>query len=223
MKAKAKKTLKIVLNVVIYVLFALILVLTVIIVSSGGKGYTSIFGTAFVTVETGSMDGDREDSFKEGALLKLDILSYEEKLELTEGDIISFYDNVSGHTFINSHRILEVRGEGNGTEFITKGDNAAEPDPAPRRIEEVIGRVTGHTNGIGRVFQFIRTTAGFVVCIVLPCLLLLGYCIYDFVKIILEQKRVERAKSKEQLKEELLEELRAEGKIPGKTEPKDGE
>lgn len=215
MKAKTKKILKIVLNIVVYVLFGLILLLTILIVSSGGKGYTSLFGTAYVTVETDSMDGNRSDSFKAGALLKLDLLSYEEKLELEEGDIISFYDNVSGHRFINSHRIVEIWGEGNGTAFITQGDKEGAPvDNMPRRVEEVIGRVVSHTNGIGKVFQFMRTTTGFVVCIILPCLLLVGYCIYDLVRVILDQKKTEKAKSKEELKEELLEELRAEGKIP---------
>ncbi len=222
MKAKTKKIFKIVLNVVVCVLFGLVLLLTVLIVSSGGKGYTSLFGTAFVTVESDSMDGDRKDSFKEGALLKIEILSYEEKLELVEGDIISFYDNVSGHRFVNSHRIVEVWGEGNGTVFITQGDKADAPvDETPRRIEEVIGRVSGHTNGIGKVFQFIRTTTGFVVCIILPCLVLLGYCIYDVVRIVFEQKKAEKSKDKERLKEELLEELRAEGKIPTDSESRD--
>ena len=145
-----------------------------------------------------------------------------QKLELVEGDIISFYDNVSGHRFVNSHRIVEVWGEGNGTVFITQGDKADAPvDETPRRIEEVIGRVSGHTNGIGKVFQFIRTTTGFVVCIILPCLVLLGYCIYDVVRIVLEQKKAEKSKDKERLKEELLEELRAEGKIPTDSESRD--
>lgn len=224
MEGKTKKILKIVLNVIVYVLFALILLLTVLIVSSNGKGYTSLFGTAFVTVESDSMDGDREDSFKEGALLKLEILSYEEKLELKEGDIISFYDNVSGHQFVNSHRIVEVRGEANGTSFVTQGDKEGAPvDGTPRRIEEVIGKVVGHTNGIGKVFQFIRTTAGFVVCIVLPCLLLVVYCVYDLVRIIREQKKADKEKNKEQLKQELLQELRAEGKIPSESDDKEGE
>lgn len=223
MEGKTKKILKIVLNVIVYVIFALVLLLTVLIVSSNGKGYTSLFGTAFVTVESDSMDGDREDSFKEGALLKLDLLSYEEKLELREGDIIAFYDNVSGHQFVNSHRIVEIRGEANGTTFVTQGDKEGAPvDGMPRRVEEVIGKVVGHTNGIGKVFQFIRTTAGFVVCIVLPCLLLLAYCVYDLVRIILEQRKTEKEKEKERIKQELLQELRADGKIPSESAGEEG-
>lgn len=215
MEAGRKKKLKIVGNVILCALFAVILFLTILIVLSGNKGYTSLFGTAFVAVETDSMDGNKKDSFQAGALLKLDLLSYEEKLELKEGDIISFYDNVSGHRFINSHRIVEIWGEGNGRAFVTRGDKEGAPaDASPRRIEEVIGKVTGHTNGIGKIFLFIRTAAGFVTCIVLPCLLLLGYCAFDLIRIVAEQKKAERKKSKEQLKEELLQELRAEGKIP---------
>ena len=210
MKPKTKKILKILLNIAVYVLFALILLLTVFIVASGNKGYTSIFGTAYVAVESDSMNGDREDSFQKGALLKLDILSDDEKLKLKEGDIISFYDTIGGKRVINSHRIVEVWGEGSSRVFVTQGDKMSSPDISRRNLNDVIGKVKSHTNGLGNLFLFIRTGAGFAVCIILPCLLLIGYCVYDLVRAVREQKK----ENKEQLKEELLKELRAEGKIP---------
>ena len=210
MKPKTKKVLKLLLNIAVYALFALILLLTVFIVASGNKGYTSVFGTAYVAVESDSMDGGREDSFQKGALLKLKVLSDEEKLELKAGDVISFYDTIGGKRVINSHRIIEVWGEGSSTVFVTQGDKMSSPDAAKRTLDDVIGRVKSHTNGLGNVFLFIRSGTGFAVCIVLPCLILIGYCVYDLVRAIREQKK----ESKEQLKEELLKELRAEGKIP---------
>lgn len=214
MESKTKKRLKIALNVIVYVLFALIFLLMILIVTSGGKGYTNIFGTAFVAVETDSMNGDRDDSFKPGALLKVKILSDEEKYELQVGDIISFYDIIDGRRAINSHRIIEVWGEGYNRVYTTQGDNVGLPDANSRTPDEIIGKVKGHTNGIGKIFLFIRTPAGFGVCVILPCLLLLGYCIFDLVKAVIEQKKQTKAESKELLKEQLLEELRAEGKLP---------
>ena len=219
MKPKTKKILKLLLNIAVYALFALILLLTVFIVASGGKGYTSVFGSAFVAVESDSMDGDREDSFQKGALLKLQILSETEKAELKQGEIISFYDNIGGKRVINSHRIIEVWGEGSATVFITQGDNAPAPDLTSRTLDDIIGKVTAHTNGLGNVFLFLRSGTGFAVCIVLPCMLLIGYCVYDLVRAVREQKK----ESKEQLKEELLKELRAEGKIPSEAEPESKE
>ena len=210
MKPKTKKILKIVLNIAVYALFALILLLTLLIVASGKKGYTSIFGTAYVAVESDSMDGGREDSFQKGALLKLKVLSDEEKLQLKVGDIISFYDTIGGKRVINSHRIVEVWGEESAIVFVTQGDKIGSPDATRRTLDDVIGRVKSHSNGLGKVFLFIRSGTGFAVCIILPCLLLIGYCIYDLVRAIREQKK----ESKEQLKEELLKELRAEGKLP---------
>ena len=215
MKPKAKKILKIVLNVCVYVFFALILLLVILIVSSGGKGYTSLFGTAFVAVESDSMAGSEKDSFQRGALLKIDILSEMEKYELKEGDIISFYETVNGRRIINSHRIVDVWNKGASTVFITKGDKEGAPvDSHSRRFEDVIGKVTACTDGLGNVFLFIRTGTGFVVCILLPCLLLVSYCVYDLVHTVRMQKNAEKESDKEKLKEELLKELRAEGKIP---------
>ena len=223
MKPKTKKILKIVLNVCVYVLFALILLLVILIVASSGKGYTSLFGTAFVAVESDSMDGNEKDSFQKGALLKIDILSEEEKNELKEGDIISFYETVNGRRIINSHRIVEVWNKDESTVFITKGDKEGAPvDSRSRRSEDVIGKVVGHTDGLGNVFLFMRTSTGFVVCILLPCLLLVSYCIYDLVHAVRVQKKVEKQSEKEKLKEELLQELRAEGKIPFESETADG-
>ena len=218
MKPKTKKILKLLLNIAVYVLFALILLLTVFVVASGKKGYTSIFGTAYVAVESDSMDGDREDSFQKGALLKLKVLSDDKKLELKEGDIISFYDIVGGKRVINSHRIVEVWGEGSSRVFVTQGDKIGSPDTAKRTLDDVIGKVKSHTNGLGNLFLFIRTGTGFAVCIVLPCLLLIGYCVLDLVRAIREQKK----ENKEQLKEELLKELRAEGKIPPEAKSEEG-
>ncbi len=214
MNPQTKKIWKIVLNVIVYLLFALILFVTVMIVKSGGKGYTSLFGTAFVAVKSDSMDGDREDSFSKGALLKVKILSEEEKLALQTGDVISFYDNLDGKIVINSHRIVEVWGNGYQTVFYTQGDKTGIPDAPKRTLDEVIGKVVGHSDGIGNFFLFLHTPAGFGVCVVLPCLLLLGYCAFDLVLIIREQKNREKKSDKELMKEELLKELRAEGKIP---------
>ncbi|MDE6411840.1 MAG: signal peptidase I [Clostridia bacterium] len=218
MKPKTKKILKIVLNVIVYALFVLILLLTILIISSKGKGYTPLFGRAFVAVESDSMDGTEKDSFQKGALLKIDILSGEEKSELKVGDIISFYETVNGRRIINSHRIKEVWRKGESVVFITKGDKEGAPvDSRSRNTDDVIGKVVKSTNGLGNLFLFMRTGTGFAVCIVLPCLLLLSYCIYDFVHAVLEQKKAQKESSKERLKEELLKELREEGRIPSET------
>ncbi len=215
LKPKTKKVLKIVLNVVVYVVFALVLLVTILVISSGKKGYTSLFGTAFVAVESDSMDGNRDDSFQKGALLKVKILEGEEKLALKEGEIISFYDLIDGKRVINSHRIVAVWGEGENTVFRTQGDKEGAPvDTTSRTLEDVIGKVTGSSNGVGNFFLFLRSSTGFVICVLVPCLLLIAYCVYDLVRIVLEQKKKEKADNKELLKQQLLEELRAEGKIP---------
>jgi len=229
LSVKSKKVLNIVLNVVVYVIFAFVLFLTILVIASGGKGYTSVFGTAFVAVKSDSMDGDHPDSFEKGALLKVKILSDEEKKNLKEGEIITFYDYdiASGQRVLNSHRIVAVENHFDGQiSYRTQGDNkevCPAPDAALRTPDDIIGKVTGKANGIGKVFLWMNTSAGFFVCIVTPSLLVLAYCVYYLVRVIREEKKKKGkaldSEERERLKQELLEELRAEGKLPAEQAP----
>lgn len=213
---KTKKVWNVVLNVFAYAIFALVLVLAVSIIVSGKKGYSSFFGTAFVAVESDSMDGDEKDSFSKGTLLKIKILSDEEKKNLKEGDVITFYDYnvIPGRRVLNSHRIVTVSDNFGEVTFITKGDNNEVADGAFRSLGDVVGKVTGRTKGLGSVVIFLHSSTGFFLCVVTPSLLLLAYCVWYLVRVIREERAHKKGDDRDRLKRELLEELRAEGKLP---------
>ena len=121
-----KKVINIVVNVIVAIILVFVFILTLNIILSGDKGYTSIFGTAYVSVESNSMKGDKADNFQKGDLLKIKILDEEEKKNLQPGDVITFWDNtiVDNQLVLNSHRIIKVEKQSDGSvRYETKGDN----------------------------------------------------------------------------------------------------
>ena len=223
MKQKTKKALNITVNVIVSIIVVLVLILTINIIVSGKKGYTSVFGYAHVAVRSDSMDGDKPDSFQKGDLLKVKILSDKEKQELKVGDIITFYYPVSKSVpgaqyvtidgkphIINSHRIEKVEGD----RIFTRGDKEGAPlDLGNRQYSDIIGKVVSHTDGIGNVTLWFQSQTGFFVCVVLPSLLIVVYCIYNLVKAVLERNKETAADKEELLKQQLLAQLRAEGML----------
>ena len=126
-----KKVINIVVNVIVAIILVFVFILTLNIILSGDKGYTSIFGTAYVSVESNSMKGDKADNFQKGDLLKIKILDEEEKKNLQPGDVITFWDNtiVDNQLVLNSHRIIKVEKQSDGSvRYETKGDNNLDAD-----------------------------------------------------------------------------------------------
>ena len=227
-KQKTYKVVNIVVNVLVVIILVLALAVTVNNVASSKKGYTSMFGNAFLVCQTDSMVGekpaeyaDKPDGFKPGDLLRVKILSDEEKKNLEPGDIISFYALKNRERIINSHRIIavEVQADGN-VRYTTKGDNpevGTDPYVFATGTDEyytVIGRVEDNLGGIGNVFNFFRSSTGFLVCIVIPSFLVVVYFAVVLINEILKGRKVKAsADEKAKMKEELLAELRAQGVI----------
>lgn len=141
-----------------------------------------VFGIAPMAVTTGSMDGDRNDSFAEGALIFVDILDDKEKQSLTEGEIVTFRTN---GTYV-THRIVSViRSADNSiSSVITRGDaNNADDGAIP--LENVVGRCTGSIAGAGSFAMFLQTPLGIVLVVGVPVLI---YVAYDVIRITLNNR-----------------------------------
>ena len=142
-----------------------------------------VFGIAPMAVTTGSMDGDRGDSFAEGALIFVDILDEKEKQSLTEGEIVTFRTN---GTYV-THRIVSViRSADNSiSSVITRGD-ANDADDGAIPLENVVGRCTGSIAGAGSFAMFMQTPLGIVLVVGVPVLV---YVVYDVIRITLNNRR----------------------------------
>ena len=111
--------------------------------------------------------------------------------DVEEGDIISFYDPKGSGTSVVTHRVLWKKVENGKIVFTTIGDVKLQekiekygsieniPDdvtdvevvPAENVISEYVFRI----GFIGKVSLFMSTVPGFIVCVLVPLLLFLGY------------------------------------------------
>ena len=207
-KEKAKKIASIAGNVLIWAFVVFSFVITVLVFSAQGSadGVPAIFGKSLITVSTDSMKG----TFNSGDLIFMEKLDPEEKLTLSagdpgkkNGDVITFRapididgDGKTGD--LNTHRIIEVvysdtvKGQ---AEYITQGDanltaDNVGDDPYTVQATDIVGIWTGgRLPGIGKVINFLRSSLGFFLFIVLPLVAFFIYELYRFIAILLEEKR----------------------------------
>ncbi len=210
-KAKIKKIAEIVLNVLIWVFVALSILVTALVFAAQGSpdGIPDLFGTSLITIETPSM----KPIYNVGDLVFMKKISNEEKYELEAGDIITFRTSVDINGDgkagdINTHLIHEVV-DGTLT-FITKGENNPAPDnvgDAPYTVHhsDVIGVCTkdGKIGGLGGVINFLRSSLGFFICIVLPLLLFFLYELYSFIKLIISERAAKEPAVSKETEEEI--------------------
>ncbi len=139
------------------------------------KGYTksgevpTLAGIAPMIVLTDSMEG----AFNGGDLI---FIRTAEPEEIEVGDVISFFDPAGSGTAVVTHRVMEILQADGALKFVTKGDANNAEDRIAVPESSLIGTYTGfHIPGAGSVAMFMQTTAGLIVCVILPVLLLVGY------------------------------------------------
>jgi signal peptidase len=198
--SKAKKVISIVLNALVwaFLVFAILVTITTFATKNTKDGVPEIFGKSIVSIQSDSMKSDNKESFKRGDLIIIEKITATEALELKEGTIITYRApidiNKDGETGdINTHRIVRVRVDAGGIVwFTTKGDNPQTnpiEDNYELRFTDVIGVYNGNKlAGIGGVLDFLRSSTGFFLIIVLPMALFFLYEVYNLVKIIMAHK-----------------------------------
>jgi len=92
------------------------------------------------------------------------------------GDVISFFDPAGNGTSVVTHRVTEITATEDGKlAWKTKGDANNIADAAPVPAENLVGVYRSRLAGLGSVAMFMQTTAGLIVCVVLPLILIVGY------------------------------------------------
>ena len=212
---KVKKVLSIVGNTLIWVFVAFSLVITLMVFSAqnSGDGIPSLFGKSLVHIATDSM----EDTYMVGDLVLMDKITLEEAKNLEKDQIITFrapidIDGDGNVGDINTHRIygfIEETGE-----IITKGDNKPLPDnqsadPYTITIYDVIGVCREEPiKGLGNVISFLRSSTGFLICIVIPLILFFLYELYNFISILMMEKAKKAVASAKEISKETEEEIK---------------
>ena len=227
MKEKKKPSIKAILNTSLNVFFyiVIILLLTFSIANIQVKSQDNIphvFGLGFLSVATDSMSGDEKDNFDPGDLIFVRMLNDKSRADLKVGDIITYYD-MSIRAF-NTHRIIEIGTFQDETYIITQGDNTSGADQ-PIRPSDAISVYRSTWVGAGTTLNYMQSSVGFALVVILPVFLILIYEGYVLAKNVLAVNKVklqesmaieketakkELEKEKERMKQELLEELKRE-------------
>lgn len=166
----AKKVLNVVRTIFTWIIIAItvfIMVFTLISVTVFDKNDRNLFGFRFYVVQSDSMAAT---DFNAGDVI---ISKSVDVNTLCEGDIITFISESSnnlGETVTHKIREVTVDEDGNRA-FVTYGTTTDTNDDALATI--ILGQYVGRIPGLGAFFLFLKTTPGYITCILVPFLILI--------------------------------------------------
>lgn len=216
---KGRKVLNTIVNVVLVIALVVAAVCTYVsFVSASGNGVPSILGIEFFSIQTDSM----ADFLMPGDLAIGTVV--DDKSELRINDVITYWTVINGERVLNTHRIVQIYDGGNFRIFETKGDNNSSADPMTVHETEVVGKYVGKISGVGKVFDYLQTSTGFLVVIVIPVFLFFLYHLVQFFRVLFEYQNVknrlryeeERGKTEDILEERKKEQDEARAEMEAK-------
>ena len=198
------KALKIIRSIFVWLMVALavfMMIFTIVSVSTFDRADRSLFGYKAFIVLSDSMS---KTDFNAGDLV---LVKEVDPSTLKEGDIIAYTSqNTSNYGETVTHKIRKLTTDARGEPgFITYGTTTDTDDETVVTYPYVLGKYKTHIPKVGRFFMFLKTTPGYIVCILIPFLLLILIqginCIRLFRRYKLEQMakmNEERAKIEEE-------------------------
>ena len=199
-----KKALQITKTVLVWLVVAFavgMMIFTLISVNTFDKTDRNIFGFKFFIVTSDSMSATDFDAGDIAISKNVDPKT------LKEGDIITFLSQDSDNFGeVITHKIRRLTTDANGRPgFVTYGTTTDNDDKTVVTHEYVVGQYVGRIPKVGSFFMFLKTTPGYILCILLPFLLLIlsqGLnCIRlfrQYKKEQMEEMKAERAKIEEE-------------------------
>ncbi len=184
-KVDVKKILNIVVNVILVIAIILAAVCTYVsFVSTSGSGVPSILGIRPFTVQSDSM----YPVLQPGDLI-IDT-AVKDPATLTIGDIVTYWTIIDGERVLNTHRITGIYDGGTYRIFETKGDRNTIADPLTVHESEIVGKFSFRIPGVGKVLDYLQTSTGFLLIIVLPVLLFFIFHLVQFFRVLFEYQNV---------------------------------
>ncbi|MBE6873123.1 MAG: signal peptidase I [Ruminococcus albus] len=204
-----KTVVKVIANVLVWIVLILALLITIIVFSSGrNNGVANLLGYIPMTVESDSM----KPTFAKDDLIMCKEI--DDVYSLQKGDVITFWTIIDGQKVKNTHRIVDITEIDGSRSFVTRGDNNQIDDTIPVLPGDVIGKWTEFKiGGFGKVMNFLRTKKGFFICIVIPMAVFFLVELYKFIVTLIELKKPELSEEdEEEIKKRAIEEYLAQQK-----------
>lgn len=166
------KVLKIIRSIVVWLMVILavgMMIFTVVSVSTFDRADRDLFGYKAFIVLTDSMS---KTDFNAGDLV---LVKETDPSTLKEGDIIAYTSqNAENYGETVTHKIRELTVDANGEPgFVTYGTTTDTDDETIVTYPYVLGKYEAHIPKAGTFFQFLKTTPGYIVCILIPFLILI--------------------------------------------------
>ncbi len=166
------KALKIIKNVAVWLVVALavcMMLFTIVSVSTFDRADRSLFGLKAFIVLSDSMS---KTDFDAGDLV---LVKEVEPQTLKEGDIIAYTSqNTENYGATVTHKIRKLTTDANGQPgFITYGTTTDTDDETIVTYAYVLGKYQTHIPKVGTFFHFLKTTQGYIICILIPFLALI--------------------------------------------------
>lgn len=182
---KAWKTIKTVITWLVVAIAVCMMIFTLVTVLTCNQTERSLFGYKGFIVRSDSMSAT---DFNAGDLI---LVKEVDPATLQEGDIISFVSsNSESFGEVATHKIRKITEDENGNPaFVTYGTTTDTDDESLVAYESVLGKYVKTLPSAGRLFAFIKTTPGYIVCIFLPFLILIIIQGLNSVKLFRQYKR----------------------------------
>lgn len=231
-QSKGKKIANIVINTILIIAIVVAALCTYTsYVSTSGNGVPSIFGVRVLSIQTDSM----YPTLSSGDMIFDSAVKDTGKLVI--GDVITYWTVIDGERVLNTHRITEIYDGGGYLIFQTKGDNNTVEDSLTVHESEIVGQYNGKkVSGLGKVFDYLKTSTGFLIVVVIPVAVFFLFHLIQFFRVLFEYNNIKnkllyeqergktegmvedekkrqdelRKKERERLEAELREKLRAE-------------
>ena len=166
---KVLKVLRVVVTWLLVIAAAGMMIFTVVSVSTFDRADRNLFGYKAFIVLSDSMS---KTDFSAGDLV---LVKEVDASTLKEGDIIAYTSqNTSNYGETVTHKIRKLTTDANGEPgFVTYGTTTDTDDETLVNYSYVLGKYATHIPKVGTFFQFLKTTPGYIVCILVPFLLLI--------------------------------------------------
>ena len=166
------KALKIIRSIFVWLMVALavgMMIFTIISVSTFDRADRNLFGYKAFIVLSDSMS---KTDFNAGDLV---LVKEVDPSTLKEGDIIAYTSqNTSNYGETVTHKIRKLTTDANGEPgFVTYGTTTDTDDETIVTYPYVLGKYSSHIPKVGAFFQFLKSTPGYIVCVLIPFLLLI--------------------------------------------------
>lgn len=181
---KAKKAGTVVISVLLWVIILIAALYSItVLANKDGNNVASVAGFTPLVVQSDSM----APTFCKDDMI---IIRKCDTQKLEEGDIITFHTVIDNKLALNTHRIVKIEEYENGyRSFTTRGDNNPADDTHILAEGDIVGKYVTTLPKLGKLMNFLSSSAGFLIVIVIPMFIFFVYQLYHLITVVLALKK----------------------------------